>query len=350
MITKDKVVTVDGPVEPSSLGVTLPHEHLSLDFSVVFTPHPDGAMATAPLTIPNLGWVRQNPYSHRDNLKYCGAEVDSVMLGEVEQFRALGGGCIVENTTHGIRRNASLIKKLAHTSGVQMVAGTGFYVDVAQSSGARSLKTEQLTELISEELSNGSSDDSTVKCGIIGEVGCSFPLTEFERSSIRACAAAQAEFGCPVMFHPGRHRSSPGEVLRLYAEAGGSVPQAVMGHLDRTIHDQSELLEFAELGSFLEYDLFGIETSHYQLSLDVDMPSDAQRIATIKFLHDAGLGERILLSHDIHTRHRLSAFGGHGFGHILKNVVPKMIDRGFSEEVVRGILTKNPQKWLTWTK
>ena len=72
-----------------------------------------------------------------------------------------------------------------------------------------------------------------------------------------------------------------------------------------TIHDEAALLEFASLGSYLEYDLFGIETSHYQLCADVDMPSDAQRIQRIKTLVKAGFSDKILLSHDIHTRHRL---------------------------------------------
>ncbi len=65
------------------------------------------------------------------------------------------------------------------------------------------------------------------------------------------------------------------------------------------------LLEFASLGTFCEYDLFGIETSHYQLETSVDMPSDAQRIQRIKHLVDNGFEDKILIAHDIHTVHRL---------------------------------------------
>lgn len=35
------------------------------------------------------------------------------------------------------------------------------------------------------------------------------------------------------------------------------------------------------------------------------MPSDAQRIQRIKHLFDNGFGEKILIAHDIHTKHRL---------------------------------------------
>lgn len=46
----------------------------------------------------------------------------------------------------------------------------------------------------------------------------------------------------------------------------------------RTIFDEAELLEFAKLGSYLEYDLFGTEMLNYPFHLEVDMPSDSQRV------------------------------------------------------------------------
>lgn len=72
-----------------------------------------------------------------------------------------------------------------------------------------------------------------------------------------------------------------------------------------TFYDTEVLLEFAKLGCYCEYDLFGIETSHYQLWQEVDMPSDAQRIAFIRSLLDNGYGHKVLMAHDIHTKHRL---------------------------------------------
>lgn len=65
------------------------------------------------------------------------------------------------------------------------------------------------------------------------------------------------------------------------------------------------MLEFAKLGSYIQYDLFGTECSFYQLNPGVDMPSDGQRIANVLKLLEEGLVNRILLSHDIHTKHRL---------------------------------------------
>lgn len=48
----------------------------------------------------------------------------------------------------------------------------------------------------------------------------------------------------------------------------------------RTIFDHDELLEFAKLGSYLEYDLFGTEMLDYPFNLGIDMPNDSQRVQT----------------------------------------------------------------------
>jgi len=39
-------------------------------------------------------------------------------------------------------------------------------------------------------------------------------------------------------------------------------------------------------------------------------------------------------------------FGGHGFSHIINNIVPKMKTRGFTQDEIDTILIKNPTNWL----
>ena len=43
-----------------------------------------------------------------------------------------------------------------------------------------------------KELTEGVGD-TTIKCGVIGEIGCSWPLTPAEKKSLLAAAAAQSE-------------------------------------------------------------------------------------------------------------------------------------------------------------
>ena len=191
-------------------------------------------------------------------------------------------------------------------------------------------------------------DNTEIKAGIIGEVGCSWPLTEVEKRSIRAAAIAQSQTQTPAMIHPGRNPTSPGEILRIFQEAGGDASRTVMAHLDRTFLKETDLLEFAKLGTFLEYDLFGIEISYYQFATEIDFPSDAQRIEKVNLLISEGHGGRVLFAHDIHTNHRLTKFGGHGFTHIFDQVVPKMLEKGITQDSIDKILISNPKTWLTY--
>jgi phosphotriesterase-related protein len=57
-------------------------------------------------------------------------------------------------------------------------------------------------------------------------------VSDFERRTIIATGEVQAQLGCPVSFHPGRHPEAPFEIIRLFQEAGGDVKKAVMSHLD----------------------------------------------------------------------------------------------------------------------
>lgn len=72
-----------------------------------------------------------------------------------------------------------------------------------------------------------------------------------------------------------------------------------------TFTDNDQLLEFAKLGVYCQFDLFGIECSYYQLKTELDMPSDAQRMDKVVLLVKEGYLNRVLMSHDIHTKHRL---------------------------------------------
>lgn len=68
----------------------------------------------------------------------------------------------------------------------------------------------------------------------------------------------------------------------------------------------------------------------------------------IRFLVEEGYEDKLLISHDIHTKNRLTKYGGHGYSHILTNIVPKMNQRGFSQCVIDKILVGNPKRWLTF--
>ncbi|XP_073912695.1 N-acetyltaurine hydrolase isoform X1 [Castor canadensis] len=342
-----KVQTVLGLVEPSELGRTLTHEHLTMTFDCCYYPPPPCHEATSkePIMMKNLFWIQKNPYSHKENLQ-LNQETEAIKE-ELLYFKAKGGGTMVENTTTGISRDVQTLKWLAEQTGVHIISGAGFYVDATHSSETRAMSVEQLTDILINEILHGV-DGTNIKCGVIGEIGCSWPLTESERKVLQATAHAQAQLGCPVIIHPGRSPSAPFQIIRILQEAGADISKTVMSHLDRSIFDKKKLLEFAQLGCYLEYDLFGNELFNYQFNLDIDMPDDNKRIRRVRFLVDEGYQDRILMAHDIHTKHRLMKYGGHGYSHILTNIVPKMLLRGVTQSVLDKILIENPKRWLTF--
>ena len=184
-----------------------------------------------------------------------------------------------------------------------------------------------LADQIAGEILSGV-DGTDIRAGIIGEIGCSWPLTANERKVLRAAAAAQRRTGSAVLIHPGRNQDAPKEVLDVLAEAGADLGRVIMGHLDRTVADLDALLAIAARGCYLEYDLFGLESSYYPLS-DLDMPNDAQRLHFIRGLVSEGYADRVVVGHDIYSKHRLTSYGGHGYAHFLENVAPRMEKKGF---------------------
>ena len=224
--------------------------------------------------------------------------------------------------------------------------GAGFYVGAAHPEDMDDRSVEDLAREIVGDIVEGVKG-SGVKAGIIGEVGCTWPLAPNERKSLSAAAIAQRETGAAISVHPGRHPDAPLEILELLANGGADVSRVVMAHLDRTVFEFDTLLSIAASGCYLEWDLFGNEGSYYPLA-EIDMPSDAQRLDFVKRAADAGYGDRIVTGHDIFTKHRLVRYGGHGYGHILENIVPKMRRKGFSEDAIRAITVDNPARLLAF--
>jgi len=52
------------------------------------------------------------------------------------------------------------------------------------------------------------------------------------------------------------------------------------------------------------------------------------------------------MSQDICTKARLSAYGGHGYAHLLENVRPMMQARGFTAAEIERLLVVTPRRLL----
>ncbi len=342
-----KVLTVQGPIESAMVGLTLTHEHLLIDFTPVLT-EPSAASERAlmeqPVSMENLWWVRHNWTSSVDNLRLFD---EQTAIDEANEFFRAGGATIVDVTSVGIGRDPAALLRISKATGLNVVMGAGFYVDMTHSDWLRGASVDEIARKIISDIDEGV-DGTGIRAGIIGEIGCSWPWTDSEKKVLEAAVAAQRETGAPLLIHPGRDEKAPMELLKAVEGWGGDMRRTVMGHIERTIYDRGALDEVAATGAYLNFDLFGHDESHYPLAKDTFMPADHERIEQIEHLVADGRSSQVLLAHDVCTKHRLKRYGGHGFDHIPARVVPRMRARGMHEEDVRMVLVDNPTRMLTF--
>ena len=67
------------------------------------------------------------------------------------------------------------------------------------------------------------------------------------------------------MIHPGRDEFSPLEIIKILISAGADPSRTVMSHIDRTIFTYENIRALAKMGTIIEFDLFGLETSFCEL-------------------------------------------------------------------------------------
>ena len=342
-----QVQTVLGAVAPSAIGITLPHEHLLIDFKVMFAEPAaasDKGRAWEPVSLGNLGWVRQNFNANLDNLRLLDEQVaqDEILL-----FKHAGGRTVVDPTPKTIGRDPQALARIARATGLNVVMGAGYYVDASHPADMDRRTVDELAREMIADVTTGVGDTG-VRAGFIGEIGTTWPWTDNEKKVVRAAVAAQRETGAALMIHPGRHERLPLAIVDFIRKEGADLERTIMCHIERTIADPGVLLELAATGVRLEYDLFGLETSYYPYNPAFDMPNDGERMRQILALIERGHLTQVLMSHDIAYKHALTRYGGWGYHHLLVNVVPRLRRLGVDEATVRTLLVENPRRALVF--
>ena len=337
------VQTVLGVIAPDAMGITLPHEHLLIDFKVMFAEPAaarDKGRAAEPVSLANLSWVRQNFNANLDNLRLTD---EQVAIDEIMLFRHAGGATVVDPTPPSLARDPLALARIARATGLNVVMGSGYYVAASHPPDMDRKSVDDLACEMIADVTVGVGDTG-VRAGLLGEIGATYPWTDNERKVLRAAVVAQRETGAPLMVHPGRHPDMPRELAEFVRAEGGDVTRTIMCHIDRTIADVGAVIELARTGIWLEYDLFGLENSYYPYNPSFDMPNDGGRMAHVLALIEAGYGDRLLLSHDIAYKTSLVKYGGYGYHHLLVNVVPRLRRKGVDDAGVRQLLVDNPKR------
>ena len=335
--------TVLGPIAGEAMGITLPHEHLLIDFEVMFREPANGGergLARQPVSLANLGWVRHNFSSNLDNLQLLD---EAVARDEALLFKHAGGQTFVDPTNRGLARDPLALARVARATGLNIIMGSGYYVAAAHPPDMDRRTAEDIARELITDLTEGV-DGTGVRAGFIGEIGTTWPWTDNEQKVLRAAVAAQRETGAALMIHPGRHERLPLAIVDFIRKEGADLDRTIMCHIERTIADPAVLLELAATGVRLEYDLFGLETSYYPYNPAFDMPNDGERMRQILFLIERGHLAQILMSHDIAYKHCLTKWGGFGYRHLLVNVIPRLRAKGADDKTVQTLLIDNPRR------
>lgn len=341
-----KVVTVLGPIEPETLGVTLTHEHLLVDLRVwCEEPEEDDkkTFVNAPVEMPTLGAIRREPFGNLDN---CVLDDRALAVDELKKFKKAGGSSVVDCTNNGLGRTPLALREVAHATQVNIVMGSGYYIGRSHPYDMVDRSVDMIADEIGRDLMQGV-EGTDVRSGLIGEIGTSFKVRENERKVLRAAARAQRSTGAPISVHLLPWQKNGIEVLQILESEGANPNQVILCHLSPTSDDLDYHKTLVKKGAYVEYDFFGME--FYVDSIGRHLGSDAASVTAIKRLIDAGCLERLLLSHDIAMKIQLTRFGGWGYAHLLKNVSPMLSRSGISDEQINTLIVENPRRVLTWS-
>ena len=342
-----KIQTVLGLIEPDELGITLPHEHLIVDGSCWYiepASASEKAMTLKPVSIDILWWLRYHLSSNRDDLVISD---EQTAIAEASRFKLAGGNSIVEMSSIGLGRDPQALARISRATGLNIIMGSGYYLAVSLPPDFDKRREESITEEIVCDITIGVGNTG-IRAGVIGEIGCSWPLHPRELKSLKAAARAQQITGATLNIHPGQSDESATEILDILEDTGADIKRTTISHIDRAVRDPENRLKLAKRGCNLEYDLFGLEGYYPIVHRLIDLPNDAMRINEIMQLIDAGFINQIVISQDIFNKTPLCKYGGWGYDHILRNVVPVMLAKGITEEQIHTIMVDNPSKIFTF--
>jgi phosphotriesterase-related protein len=306
--TGNAIETVTGPVGADTLGLTLMHEHVLVDFI--------GATAVS-------------------RSRYDADAVFRTVLPYLRNMRQLGCETLVECTPAYLGRDPQLLQRLSEASGVRILTNTGYYGaanDKHVPAFAFTETAEQLAARWIREAQQGL-DGTSIKPAFM-KIGVDrAPLSEIDAKLVRAAAITHRETGLPIASHTGSGAAAMAELDVL--DAAGVSPSAFIwvhaqSEADESFHDRA-----ARRGAWVELDGIGPTSLERHLAL-------VQRLKTQQLL------DHVLLSHDAGWYHVGEPGGGQfrPYTTLFTDFIPRLKTDGFSDAEVRRLLVENPRRAL----
>jgi predicted metal-dependent phosphotriesterase family hydrolase len=307
------VQTVVGPIEPASLGVTLPHEHTQIALW-----HVPGRWDYWQLT-------RDEP----------------VILEELAAYREAGGSGLVDLTLPGVGRDPVWLTNIARASGLHVVMGCGWYRGAYYPPEAKidRRSVDDLADELVREATEGVGATG-VRPGIIGEIGTDKPWVSAQEERVhRAAARAARRTGLAITTH-GVLSAVGLDQLRIFEDEGIDPARVVIGHAD-SYPVLEHHLAIIERGASVEFDFLGMSFSA------VERHGEPRVLELLCDLLARGHVERILLSQDVCSDAQLLRYGGNGYTYLASTFLPRLRAAGVSDREIQTMTVANPRRLLT---
>ena len=338
------IQTVLGLIENEKITAALPHEHVLSDLRPIVEPIDNGIFYDK-VSLSNYGELARNPYAGLDNAVLDDKEA------AIDEFKTLyeqGINLVADVTTFGRNKDyVQFLKEFSLKTGVHIVCGCGSYIDASVSEDFKSKSVSEMRKIIINDLTKGM-EGTDIKAGVIGEIGSSKKITEAEYKFLQAAAEAQNETGFGMHIHACLFNREGLNALDFAVKCGANTEKICIDHID-VLLDEEYIMGILERGAYAEFDDFGKEyyvDRRNRNLLEGSFARDTERVKFIKKLIERGFLKQILITNDICLKSMLHKYGGWGYEHIPRNIVPMMEDFGIDKKNIETIIRDNPIRFL----
>jgi phosphotriesterase-related protein len=298
-----KLITTLGARGLDELGMILPHEHIFVDLRTWDQP----------------GFAEADP-----------TDVIALMGPEIARAKAAGITALVECSTVGVGRRVDILKAVSDVTDFPLLAPTGLYREPWIPPWAHAAGEDELSDWMLGELQEGIKD-SGVKAGWIKLSAGDDGMTSCEAKVLRAATRAGVRANAVIGSHTVRG-SVVLEQIDILENAGYAADRFIWIHTQAE-PNQDLHLEVARRGAWIEYDWIG-----------GDYTDDQYFVERIVAALDAGLGNRLLISHDRGWFDPALPGGGtpKPFTYISNSFLPKLRAAGVDDESIQNLTRVNP--------
>ena len=306
-------MTVQGPVDPSTLGFILPHEHTQCTL-----------------------WHIQDRWDYWEL-----TPDEPVILQELAYFKEAGGTALADLTLPGIGRDPAWLLRISELSRLPIVMGGGWYRTAYYPPEA--LIEKRSVDSLAEELVHDATvgvGETGIRIGILGEIGTDKPwVTPAEERVFRAVARCSRRTGLAISTHAVLSDVGAAQ-LTILEEEGVDPGRVVIGHAD-SYPVLDHYLSLINRGASVEFDFLGMSFT------PMEQYGEAKVIDLLLELLHRGHADRVLLSHDVCHNSQLRHFEGNGYTYLSTTFLPRLRERGVSEAEIEQLTVVNPRRILT---